>query len=50
VLDKLGAEFENVDKKLVSEFDMKAGVRIKNLTNDGMLSDQNPSLKKDSSL
>jgi len=46
ILDKLGAEFENVDKKLVSEFGYEGGVRIKTLSNDGMLSDQNPSLKK----
>jgi len=45
-IDKLGAEFENVDKKTVSDFGYEGGVKIKNLNNEGMLSDQNPSLKK----
>ena len=45
-VDKLGAEFENVDKKTVAEFGYEGGVKIKNLNNEGMLSDQNPSLKK----
>ncbi|MDX2045280.1 MAG: trypsin-like peptidase domain-containing protein [Chitinophagaceae bacterium] len=45
VFDALGAEFENVDKKVVSEYGYEGGVKVKTLS-DGMLSDQNPSMKK----
>ena len=45
VTDKLGVEFENVDKKVVGEYGYEGGIRIKNLS-DGVLSAQNPSLKK----
>lgn len=45
VMDELGAEFENVDKKVVGDYGYDGGVRVKGLSS-GILTDQNPSLKR----
>jgi membrane-associated protease RseP (regulator of RpoE activity) len=46
VLDKLGVEFENVEKKVVSDYGFEGGVRIKSIAQDGLIPDQVPNLKK----
>jgi serine protease Do len=46
VLDKLGVEYENVEKKAVAEYGFEGGVRIKNIAEEGLIPDQVPNLKK----
>jgi serine protease Do len=43
---QLGAELENLDAKKAREYGIEGGVVIRNLTANGLLKSQNPSLKK----
>ena len=43
---KAVVDFENVEKKVVSEYGFEGGVRIKNISQDGLIPDQVPNLKK----
>jgi len=46
VMDKLGVQFENVDKKAVSEYGFEGGVKVKSIADEGLIPDQVPNLKK----